>query len=214
LKPVEAAAGIAAEVVAFHQPAHSISVQYVELLSEVLGATTRTAAPALFFTGSAAGAGTTTVVLNLAVSAARQNRRVVVVDANLRRPAVAARLALCDRPGLSEVLAGTVTLEAALQESEQPGLAAITGGSPTVNLGRAAESYRSLLRQLRERFDIVFVDGSRWDGRTDVAAPGAACDATFLVIPADAADSAVTEELLRQLPTSGVHLAGSVVAAR
>jgi Mrp family chromosome partitioning ATPase len=211
---VETRTGIAPEVVAFHDPDHSISAQYRELLDAVSSAATSRAAAALFFTGSAAGAGTTTVVLNLAVTAARQGRRVIVVDVHARRPAVAARLALCDRPGLSEVLAGTAALHEAIQETEQAGLFALTSGGPSVTAPRAVEAHRSLLRQLRQRFDLVLIDGPRWDSRPEVIGPGSACDAAFLVVPADANDPSIADELLRQIPSQGVPLAGCVVAAR
>lgn len=206
--------GIAPEVIAFHNPGHPFASQYRDLLAALLTASAARGTPTLFFTGSAAGSGTTTVVLNLAVTAVRQGRRVVLVDANPRRPAVAARLSLCDRPGLSDVLAGTATLDEALQETEQPGLSALTSGGPAGSAPRAAETYRSLLRQLRQRFDLVLVDGPHWDGRPEVTAPGAACDAAFLVLPAGGDDARVSEELTRQLPASGVRLAGCVVAAR
>jgi Mrp family chromosome partitioning ATPase len=185
-----------------------------ELLGQILSATAASAAPAILFTASAAGAGTTTVVLNLAVTAARQGRRVVIVDLNSRRPAVAARLALCDRPGLAEVFATTTTLDEALQETAQTSLMTLTSGGPAGNARRAAESYRSLLRQLRQRFDLIVLDGAAWDGRPETAAPAVACNAAFLVVPAGAEDSPATEELMRQLPAQGVHLAGCVVAAR
>jgi Mrp family chromosome partitioning ATPase len=206
--------GFAAEVIAFHEPGHRVSGHYRELLREVLSATGGSAAPALLFTGSAAGAGTTTVVLNFAVTAARHGHRVVVIDANSRRPAVAARLALCDRPGLGEVLAATATLDEALQETKQSSLVALASGGPALTVPRGAESYRSLLRQLRQRFDLVLIDGPRWDGRPEVTAPGGACDAAFLVVPAGSEDTPATEQLLREIPGNGVHLAGSIVAAR
>jgi Mrp family chromosome partitioning ATPase len=217
-RPLAAAAkasvGIAPEVIAFHSPGHAIAGQYRDLLASVLGAASARGTPTMFFSGSAAGAGTTTVVLNLAVTAARQGRRVVLVDANSRRPAAAARLALCDRPGLCEVLATTATLDEALQETEQPGLSALTGGKSAGTALPAAETYRSLFRQLRLRFDLVLVDGPHWDGRPDVTAPGAACDAAFLVVPAGGDDARVTDEWARQLSASGVRPAGCVVAAR
>ncbi len=207
--PVVAPPGIAPQVIAFHNPAHAASAQYRELLAAVLAAVPARSARALFLTGSTPGVGTTTIALNLAVTAARQGRRVAVVDA-ARRSAVAARLALCDRPGLNEVLAGTASLDEALQETEQPGLVALTGGAPSAAAPRAAEAYRWLLRQLRQRFDLVLLDGPPWTGRLESTAPGAACDAAFLVVAAgeDAGD------LLRDVPAHGVRLVGSVVATR
>ncbi len=215
-RPLPAAAGvpaaIAPEVMAFHQPDHPVSGQYRELLGAVLAAVPGRVAPALLFTGSAAGAGTTDVVVNLAVTAARHGRRVIVVDVNAVRPAVAARLGLCDRPGLSEVLAGLAPLDDALQQTGQPGLVALTSGSPAVAPPRGAEVYRSLLRLLRQRSDLILLDAPRWDARPEVTAPGGASDAAFLVLaPAtDAVPS--TDEFVRQFPAHGVCLAGCVAA--
>jgi Mrp family chromosome partitioning ATPase len=210
--PAGVPAAIAPEVIAFHQPGHPVSGQYHELLGAVLATVPGRVAPALLFTGSAAGAGTTDVVVNLAVTAARQGRRVTVIDVHAGRPAVAARLGLCDRPGLSEVLAGLAPLDDALQETEQPGLVALTSGGPAVTPPRGAEVYRSLLRLLRQRSDLILLDAPRWDARPDVSAPGGASDAAFLVLPASADATPSTDELVRQFPALGVRLAGCVAA--
>ena len=60
----------------------------------------------LLFAGAADDVGTSTVLLNLAVTLARQEATVTVVDAHLARPALADRLGLPPAPGLREVLAG------------------------------------------------------------------------------------------------------------
>src|SRR5260221_229426 len=83
----------AVELVAYHQPDHAISGQYRELAGRVLGALPAEQPGVLLFTSAAPATGTTTVLLNTAITVARPNgRRVVVVDAHLRRAAVAARL--------------------------------------------------------------------------------------------------------------------------
>jgi Mrp family chromosome partitioning ATPase len=212
--PVQPAPAMATEIVAFHEPESAVSLQYRDLQGAISKAASVREPATLLFTGSAAGVGTTTVVLNLAVTAARAGRRVIVIDANVRRPAIAARLALCDRPGLSEVLDGTVTLDESLQESEQSNLAALTHGGPILGAARSASAYRSLLRQLRHGFDLVLIDGPRWDGRSDVTAPGAASDAAFLVVPAGCEQSITIQQLLRQIPGQGVRLAGCIAVAR
>jgi Mrp family chromosome partitioning ATPase len=211
---VEAPSRVVPEVIAFHEPTHPVSGQYRELLTAIVKAAPPRTNLSLLFTGSASGVGTTTVVLNLAVPAARQGQRVVVVDGNGRRPAIAARLALCDRPGLNEVLAGTAALDDSLQDTEIPELTALTSGAAGAAAPRSVEAYRSLLRQLRQRFDLALIDGPRWDGRPEVIAPGAASDAAFLVVPAGSEDSPAIQELLRQIPGQGVLLAGCISATR
>src|SRR5437764_1222048 len=107
------ASRFAPELIAFHQPDHPISGQYRDLATGLLAQTPAEQPRVLFFTSSAPGAGTTTVVLNTAVTLARDNLlRVAVLDAHLRRAAVAGRLGLPDGAGLREVLAGGAPLGA------------------------------------------------------------------------------------------------------
>jgi Mrp family chromosome partitioning ATPase len=171
---------------------------------------------ALLFTAARAGSGTTTVLLNVAITAARPGRRrVLVVDANARQPAVAERLGLPIVPGLREVLSGSVSLEQALQSTEQANLLALTAGAAAPSGTRfVAETLRSLLRQARQRFDLVLVDGPAWDGRPEVRGLGLACDAVCLVLPEREADTAEADALLQAIPEQGARLAGFIVSAR
>jgi Mrp family chromosome partitioning ATPase len=203
----------APELVAFHAPASSASARYAGLLESMLGTVVDKggAAPTtMLLLGTRSEAGTTTVLLNVAIIAARQGLRVAVVDANLRRPAIAARLGLEPAPGLSEVLAEERTIEEALRTTEQPQLMALTAGSPAPTLA-TTEVIRSLVEEMRSRFDLVLVDGPRWDGRAVVAALAAATDAVFLVVPRGEADSPPAKNLVRTLPEQGVRLAGCVL---
>src|SRR5258708_1015890 len=79
--------------------------------------------------------------------------RVFVVDADEARPAVAERLGLRGRPGLAEVLAGTESLDRALQETGVDRLAALTAGQPDCDRRAACvgEAARPVLRLMRDR---------------------------------------------------------------
>ena len=219
----------APEVVAYHAPGDPVSGRYRDLLAALLTALGDVSggraglpalappgAGALLFTSARPGAGTTTVLLNLAVTAVRQGRRrVVVVDANLRRPGVAARLGLPEVPGLREVLGGALPLDHALRETAQVNLLALTAGSPAggerTGMRFVAETAHSLLRQLRQRFDLVLVDAPPWDGRPDVTVPGTACDAVCLVLAEQEAETPRVDDLLRAIPAQGARLVGCVL---
>jgi Mrp family chromosome partitioning ATPase len=211
--------GLAPELVAFHAPESPAGEQYLELVSSLLpaaGVRPDGHCPVLLFTSCEPGVGATTVVLNVAIAAARKTgRRVVVVDANLRQPAVADRLGLAPAPGLREVLAGAAPLDAALRPTEQDGLRALTAGLAEPGPGPrfVAETTRSLLRHLRHRADLVFLDGPCWDGRPDVTALATAADAVYVVLPEDRAESPQADALLQSIPCCGARLAGCVLSA-
>src|SRR5205085_8686648 len=105
-------------LVALHLPDHPVSGEYRILRDEIRLQLPDPTPRVLLFTAAAAEAGTTTVLLNLAVTLAREEApRVLVIDGNVSRPAVARMLALKPTPGLVEVLAKQVPLAWAAQPS-------------------------------------------------------------------------------------------------
>jgi Mrp family chromosome partitioning ATPase len=210
---------LAAELVAYHAPEQPAGLQYRQLLPGLLkacGFVSGERGRALLFTAAHPASGTTTVLLNVAITAARQGRRrVLVVDAHPHHPTAAERLGLPVVPGLREVLAGSAGLEEAIQTTEQSGLWVLTAGAaPSSGTRFMAATLRSLLRQARQRFDLVLVDGPAWDGQAEVSGLGLACDAVCLVLPEAEVGSPAAEALLQALPQQGVELAGFIVAAR
>jgi tyrosine-protein kinase Etk/Wzc len=158
--------------------------------------------------------GATTTLLNLALTAAGPQRRVLVVDANLREPGIAPYLGLPAVPGLREALAGTVPLEEVIQPTEQANLFALTAGlKDSAGVRFVASTLRSLLRQLRPRYPLILVDGPCWDGRPESVTLGTACDAVFLILPEHEAETPQTDALLQRLPAQGVRLAGCILVA-
>jgi Mrp family chromosome partitioning ATPase len=203
----------APELVAFHAPEQPASACYDELLEALQAAVAgkRGEKPAaLLFTAVRAEVGATTVLLNIAITAARKGCRVAIVDANLRRPAVAERLGLSPAPGLTEVLSEEIALKAALRSTEQDNLTVLPAGDPAPTLA-STEALRTLLAELRRAFDVVLIDGPRWDGRQGVNALAAACDAVFLVAPREESEAPPVNDLVRKLPEQGVALAGCIL---
>lgn len=203
----------AADLITFRQPEHPISRQYrtlVEGLTEGL----RTARAAVLLSGSRAGVGTTTVVLNLAIAGARLGKNVAVVDAVIDRPAIAGRLGVATTPGLHEVLEGTVHLQAAVQETGQTNLKAVTAGSHSGSPWLALHSLSSLITQLRQEFDLVLLDTSDWCDRVERLAIHAGCDGVYLVSAHQQAESAEFQHLLRSVYERGIRLRGCILTQR
>jgi Mrp family chromosome partitioning ATPase len=211
---------LAAELIAYHAPELPAAVAYRHLLAALLPAATvrvEERCPVLLFSAARSGVGATTVLLNVAITAARQGRRlVIVVDANLRQPAAAQRLGLPAAPGLREVLTGAAALQDALQETAQENLLALTAGLATAGPGPrfVAETMRSLLRQLRRRADLVLIDGPCWDGRPEVTSLAAAADAVYLVLAEAEAETPGADALREAVTNGGARLAGCVLAGR
>jgi Mrp family chromosome partitioning ATPase len=208
---------IATEIIAYHDPDHAVSSQYQDLFTTLAAALPAGRAQALLFTSNVTGIATTDVLLNVAVTAARLGRRrVAVLDANLTAPAVSGKLGLTGDNGLCQVLAGAVAVDEALQKTEQDNLFALTAGAEGFGRGLrlVVETVRSVVRQLRQRFDLVFVDGPTWDGRANSLQAAIACDATYLVLPEKMTDTPQVDELFQVLPDMGVRLAGCILVGQ
>jgi Mrp family chromosome partitioning ATPase len=203
----------APEIVAHHQPDHPVSGQYRNLLAALTPPASGQGGKALLFAPGLPDADAAGVLLNLAVTAARQGSvRVIVVDTDPQQPTLADRLGLSAHPGLGDVLSGVALLEQALQITELAHLSVLPAGGPVPGgLRIIVETPASLLRKLRQRCDLLFVLGPSWkDGGEALAA---ACDVVYLVLPEREAGSPRVDELLQAFPRNGGRLGGCILAA-
>jgi tyrosine-protein kinase len=167
-----------------------------------LATTLRRGMKVIMFTSASDDEGTSTTVANLAVALTRAGQHVVVVDANMRRPALGSFFGLDDRMGVSDILSGHSQLGDALTivdvSREHPvdvgsnGTTATSGGGLLEVLpagpipGDAAELLDSramteLMRELRGRADVVLVDAPPMLPVTDAMVLGTKVDAVVAV---------------------------------
>ena len=123
----------------------------------------RTRGEMLVITSAVSGEGKTTLAANVAVTAARVGLRVILVDADLRNPSVAARFGVDLPLGLSHVLAEQADLEKVLFDADAldvPGLALIAAGLVPPNPAELLAGPHALAvwRELRQLADLVVVD--------------------------------------------------------
>jgi Mrp family chromosome partitioning ATPase len=203
----------AAELITFHKPDHFVSEQYRSLLAGIAAQAPVGGAQVLLFTAATGRTGTTTVLLNLAVTIAKQDKRVAVVDANWRRPAIAERLGLNPGPGLADVLRGAAPWSRTLRETGQTNLLALVGAEPNrvSETGPHGEALRGLLCRLRRHFEWILIDGASWDGGPEIAALSAACDAVFLVLRPTEVETTAVAELVRLLTHLGGYVGGYIL---
>jgi len=199
-----------AEVIAFHQPEHPVSQQYRGLLAQILPETQK--ASVLLFTALSAAAGVTTALLNLAVcGSGADGRQVVVVDANLPRPALAGRLGLRETPGLSEALVGSAALEQVVRATVQEHLYAVPAGNGPQSGALTIEGVRWVTAWLRQRFDLVFLDGLAWAEAPETAALVGAADGVLLVLDHGDVNRPQIRAATRAIARMGGRLGGLLV---
>ncbi|WP_169945908.1 polysaccharide biosynthesis tyrosine autokinase [Microbispora sp. H11081] len=128
--------------------------------------------------------GKSSTSVNLAITMAQAGWRVILVDADLRRPSVPHYLGIEGGTGLTDVLIERARLDDVVQTWGQPGLSVLPSGrippNPSELLG--SRGMRSVLARLTEEYDIVIVDAPPLLPVTDAAALGAICDGALLVV--------------------------------
>jgi polysaccharide biosynthesis transport protein len=116
--------------------------------------------PSLLITSPSRGDGKSEIAANLAIAFAQSEKQVILIDANLRRPRVAALFGLPEDVGLSSLLdTPTKTLEPIAVEAV-PGLSVVPAGTPTSNSSEILGSRRMyrLIQEYKARADIVILD--------------------------------------------------------
>ena len=169
----------------------------------------------LLVTSPAKGDGKTVTIANLALTMAQEfNRRIVLVDADLRDPGLHALLGLPQGPGLSDVLNGTVPLDEALVELPEFNHTVLPAGAPSERpaeqLGSTA--MRHALDALRSRFDRVLVDVPPVVPLADVGILAPQVDGVVLVVRAGATTKPEIEKALSVVDASrllGIVLNGT-----
>ena len=167
----------------------------------------------IIVTSAVAGEGKTTVASQLAASLARAGQRVVLVDADVRRPAAHELFERPLAPGLSEVLRDEVELDDVVEPTHVPGLWLVTAGHGTPESVQelAKEGVRHVFGALREKFDSVIVDTPALLSAADALLVGQHADGAVLSVLRDSSGVANTYEASERMKTVGITVLGAVV---
>jgi exopolysaccharide transport family protein len=163
------------------QMAESYRALRTSLLLSSLGAPPKV----IMVTSARPQEGKTTTAINSAIVLAQKGVRVLLVDADLRRPSVHKTLGMGPRSGLSNVLTGNATLEQAIAPSPiLPNLFVLAAGSPPPNPAEllASSNMKDVLNELRQQFDHVVIDTPPTLSVTDAVVLSPRVDAIILVI--------------------------------
>lgn len=168
----------------------------------------------LVVTSAVAGEGKSATAANLAASFARNaGRRVVVVEADLRRPQLSEYLDLERAVGLTSVLTGRVALEDALQDWGAHGLKVLASGPLPPNPAELVESaaMTSLLERLQDAFDLVIIDTPPLLPVTDGAVLARKADGAVLVVRYGKTARNQVSSALRSLRSVDGRILGTVL---
>jgi capsular exopolysaccharide synthesis family protein len=168
----------------------------------------------ILVTSASASEGKSTVVGNLAITMAYAGQRVVVVDANLRRPGQHVLFSMTPNgKGLSSVVAGKMSLEEAVVRTKIDNLSVLTSGPAVSNPAEMidSESFAQVLKKLAEEHDRVIIDSPAVTAVTDAQILSTLCDATVLVVRAQASSRRLSVQAHDRLASVNARMLGVVV---
>lgn len=110
--------------------------------------------------GPAPEVGKSFISTNLATILAQSDKRVLIIDADLRRGYLHKYFNLDTQPGLTELLNGQQSLDTVIRHTEVPGLSVISRGKSPANPSEllSSDQFKNLLEQMSEKFDHVIID--------------------------------------------------------
>jgi succinoglycan biosynthesis transport protein ExoP len=198
------------------QPKSQFAESFRSLRTSLLLATAGKPPKFILFTSAAPSEGKTTMACNLACILSQGDASVLLIDADLRRPNVHHRFGLPGKIGLTTVLAGTSSLESALQKiPEAPNLTILPSGPvppfPTEML--SSDAMNSLLKRVGETFTYVIIDSPPILSVTDAAILGQVVDAVVLVIRHGKSSKNILRRARDLMVRSGTPVAGLVLNA-
>lgn len=165
------------------------------------------------FTSALPGEGKTVTTVNLALTAAKAapERRILLIDADLRRSQVAGVLGFKSKPGLTELLSGDCSLQDAVRRFRSTQLAIIPAGSipeePTQLL--ASRRMKEFLKAVRDNFDEVYIDLPPSLPFADASILAAQTDGTVMVIRANVTSTRQVQQAIETL--AGAAIVGCVL---
>ena len=156
------------------------------------------------------GTGASLTAANLAVAAAQAGRRVLLVDADLRRPTVAALMGLGEHAPLGEGPEGSNLV---YWSTAVPGLFAMTPRQTAERPDQlwAPHQIGELLQNLRAAFDLVVVDAPPALTSADATLLAPHADGALLVAEADATDLDAMTQVAMEIVNGGLHRIGAVL---
>lgn len=209
------------ELIAHKDPKSPISEVFRTLRTNIQFMNTNKKLKTLLVTSTFPGEGKSWVTSNLAVTFAQAGKRVVLIDADMRKGRQYSIFGVSPRPGLSNYLSGIdsdepedeIDLSNYIQKTEVNNLLLISAGNIPPNPSELLVSPQmiKLLDELREVCDIIIIDGTPCELVTDSVILSRIVDSTLIVTAHKETKKDALERVIKNIQNVGGNLAGVVL---
>jgi capsular exopolysaccharide synthesis family protein len=171
-------------MITHNNPKSPISEAYRTLRTNIQFSSIDQALRVIMVSSSSPGEGKSTTSTNLAISYAQAENKVLLIDADLRKPSLHKIFFKSNLKGLSTVVSGQTYADSSIQATLVPNLSVLTSGpippNPSEMLG--SKKMTSLLEELKRSYDIIIIDTPPALIVTDAQVVSTKCDGVVLVV--------------------------------
>ena len=209
------------ELVTEQDPKSPISEVFRTLRTNIQFMTTKGKLKSILITSTLPGEGKSWVASNLAVTFAQAEKKVVLVDADMRKGRVYSIFGVSPRPGLSNYLSGvdwddgdaSSNLEDYIQETDVENLYVIAAGNVPPNPSELliSDQMTELMEKLKEMFDIIIFDGTPSQLVTDSLILTRIVDSTVIVTASKETKKEDLKRVIKNIKNVGEKIAGIVL---
>jgi capsular exopolysaccharide synthesis family protein len=196
------------------EPKSVIAEAYRTIRTAVFFGVPKGEAKTILITSPDAGDGKSTLASNLAIAMAQAGQKTLILDADFRKPVQHNIFDFENGRGLSSVLAGTITLDEAIQAGPVEGLDILSCGPEVPNPSEIlnSDAFAEILKgELTKRYDRIIVDSPPVGTVADSQILSAGCDITLLVLRAEKSTRKHSQQARDVLQSVGGRLLGAVV---
>jgi capsular exopolysaccharide synthesis family protein len=165
------------------------------------------------FTSTLASEGKSTFVSNLSYLLAQKNKKVILLDLDLRKPKMQRVFNVPNKNGLTDYLSGKISYTELIQHSDNFELDFIVVGEKTTAIVNILESQKlkELIEKLRQEYDYVLLDTPPIIAVSDALYVAKNADGVIFVVAQGNAKKALVKEAIETLKSNHVHIIGTVL---
>jgi len=196
------------------RPRGVIAENYRQLRSVIAKRLGQGGHKSLVVIGGMPGSGSTSVMCNMGLAWSASDKKVLLIDANFRRPGMHRVFALRETPGLADVLSGS-SIDEAIQHTSDARLDVLSAGSREKRVFEmfSSERFGQLLAELKARYDLVLIDVAPALVASDGLSIANRTDASCLVVRAMGEKRGLVGRLRNDLSEAKGEFLGVVVNA-
>lgn len=164
-------------------------------------------------TSSKKDEGKTTVLSNLGVSFAKIDKKVLLIDADLRNPSISKMFDTSNTQGLMDILLGKRNIQDCVKKTKQENLYILTGGTIPPNPAEVLSSKKmsEFIESIKDEYDYIFIDSPPVGVVSDASIISSYSDGVIFVVGANEVDSNLAKIAKERLDSVKANIVGVIL---